>query len=235
MSWFSPSTKAPKPTPITKTAAMKNGQTNATATAAQPRLTMPVAIITVTRAGSFSIVRIAISTPRRPPAKWTLMVAPATGRLTPKRRVRCSSSGPYAATMRPMKRKVTPTAMTAVLERTRPSERELRNASHRVVVAVKGLLSEDGVARLVLTSSQQGQKRPALETWRRGHLRSLEERRQGVEVADELRACAICRNGPGPRDEERHLEAGIVEGALRAGHGQSVVRRVNDQGALGPP
>ena len=42
---------------------------NATATAAQPRLAMPDPAITVTRAGSLSIDRIAISTPTSPPAK----------------------------------------------------------------------------------------------------------------------------------------------------------------------
>ena len=61
---------------------------------AQPRAPIPQATITVTRAGSLSIDRIAISTPSSPPPKWTLIVAPATGRLTPNRRVRCSRRGP---------------------------------------------------------------------------------------------------------------------------------------------
>src|SRR5256885_795715 len=74
---------------------------------------MPVAIITVTRAGNTVTDRMATNTPGKAPAKWTLIVAPATGRLTPKRWVRTSRSGPYAATTIPIRRKVAPMATSA--------------------------------------------------------------------------------------------------------------------------
>jgi hypothetical protein len=43
-----------------------------------------------------------MSTPPNPPANCTLIVAPATGRLTLNRLVRCASSGPYPATTAPI-------------------------------------------------------------------------------------------------------------------------------------
>src|SRR5712691_4824767 len=125
-------TSDPKPSPRTNTAAMKAGHVGATDTAAQPTATRPVAAMTDQRAVALSIDRIVISTPSRAPAKCTLMVAPATGRLTPKRRVRCSSSGPYAATTRPMSRKVPPTETIAVRSMAIRSTRSVRDSAVRL-------------------------------------------------------------------------------------------------------
>src|SRR6202165_91922 len=117
-SWFRPSTSTPNPRPSTKTATTNTGQVGARATATPPRLTTRVATITGRRPDTRSMARIATSTPISAPVKWTLIVAPARGRLTPNRCVRCSSSGPYAATTTPISRKVAATDAVAVLVRT---------------------------------------------------------------------------------------------------------------------
>jgi hypothetical protein len=107
------------------TAATNAGHVGANATATHPAATNAVAIIKVWRAGQTWMVRIAMSTPNSEAAKWTLIVEPATGRLTPKRCVMCSRSGPYADTTRPMNRKVAPTAAVAVRVSTTRSARIL--------------------------------------------------------------------------------------------------------------
>lgn len=100
------------------TATTNAGHVGETATATHPPATNAVATINVRRAGHIRIVRIAANTPKSDAPKWTLIVEPATGRLTPNRCVRCSSSGPYADTTRPMNKKVAPTATVAVRVRT---------------------------------------------------------------------------------------------------------------------
>src|SRR5262245_1584666 len=84
------------------------------AIAASPRLATPADAMTMSFAATRRTAHMPMNTPGRAPTKWTLIVAPATGRLTPKRCVRCSSSGPYAETTMPMSRK--PTAIDPIAD-----------------------------------------------------------------------------------------------------------------------
>src|SRR6185312_12662498 len=88
----------------TATPVRNSGHTVANATTESPTTITDAAIITLTRAEMRSNDRSAIRTPGIDPAKWTLMVAPATGRLTSNLRTRCSSNGPYDETTSPIKR-----------------------------------------------------------------------------------------------------------------------------------
>src|SRR5438067_574538 len=144
----------------------------------------------VSRPGRRARARIASRLPIRPPAKCTLMIDPATGRLTAKRRVRTSRSGPYAETTRPIRRNVAPTPTIAGTgSTTRPSGGKTNRPSGFQVVQL-GRARAVGRVELDMVAEDGA----TLDV--RRHL----DRKPGLEVTDEL----VC---PGPDTPHRVVVA----------------------------
>ena len=102
------------------------------------------------------------------------------------------------------------------------------DAPHGVVVAVEGLLGKDRVAMLIRLAAQQRHQRAALTS--PGSSAPAASRRVGrtsmlLTSADDRPGADLAAR---PADDQRDLEAGVVERALGARHRQAVVGREDD-------
>src|SRR6266545_8301192 len=83
------------------------------------------------------------------------MMEPATGRLTPKRRVRCTSSGPYPPSTMPISRKIAAMATIARVVRTSgPRRRSVVSLHRQSVVRRRHRAFQQRIVRLAHPAPQ---------------------------------------------------------------------------------
>ena len=112
-SWLSPKSVAPKPSPLTSTAASRNSHPPARLMARQPTASTARAATARRCGGPRRKAASTTGTLTRAPAKYTLITVPATGKDTPNRVAIGRSSGPYAASMEPISKNAPSAAMKA--------------------------------------------------------------------------------------------------------------------------
>ena len=87
----------------------------------------------------------------------------------------------------------------------------------------------DVVPGIVLVSGQQRQERTAIEVPRHFRAHEFQDRRQHVDVADQLVVGRTSVEKPWGSHDEGCPHSWIVQAALRPGHVQAVVGREDDQ------